>query len=258
MIIESEPKVLTKDQQYNLIRRYQSGDKKAMDEILLANQKLVYKVASKHYCIHKKRLSAVLDVEDFVSEGNIGLMRCVQKFDTTKDVEFSTYAQIWIEQKCKRLVQEMYSSIKVPTGTLMKTIRRISLKEFGKDVIKVDPAMLDAEKVLHVSSLNSPVGEEMEDEWIDLIEDKSPNPEEEYIQKETSDMLQKAIDRYLDKREAEIVRTRANFDRLSKEFTTLQSIGETFGVTRERIRQLENKSYKKLRRKIERELFGEN
>ena len=93
---------LTKEQQYKLINRYQSGDKTALVELIKANSGLVWDYAYKYYNIHKSRLKTVAEEADFAQEGYIGLIEGVRRFDTTKNVEFSTYIKFWIETVNRR------------------------------------------------------------------------------------------------------------------------------------------------------------
>lgn len=245
-------KVLTDKEQCYLIKCYQEGNLSAMDKLVEANQGLVCKIANRFYNIHKTRLSSVADVDDFISEGNIGLMRGIQKFDTTKDVKFSTYAGIWITQKCKRFVQEVYSSIHIPAAAFAEAIRKQSLKELGIDCTLESSTVADAERALYVISLNKPVikMDGIDTEVLDYIEDtRSVSPEEEAIRNDCRDLLQKAIDRYLTDREARIVKQRVGWNSLVSECSTLQAIGDELGVSKERIRQIELKAFRTLKRK---------
>ncbi len=234
----------TKTEQYRLISRAQGGDKKALEELLVANQPLVWSIAGRHYNIHKKRIGSVMDVEDLVSEGNIGLMRCIQKFDTSMDLAFSTYATVWIEQKCRVYIRNQYSAIRVPIGTFEKIMHK-KLSQFAE--------FSDTEKAgtlaLHVGSLNRKIREDSDEELIDSILDSDGlGPEEDYIRKETHDRLQRMIDKYLSEREAKVIKYRNNWDNLFNGGRTLEDIGCEMNLTRERIRQIEKKAYQKIRK----------
>ena len=235
---------LSKDKLYRLILRAQGGDKKALEEILVANQGLVRSIANKQYNIHKKRIGSVMDIDDLISEGNIGLMRCIQKFDTSMDLAFSTYATVWIEQKCRVYVRNQYSAIRVPIGTFDKIMHK-KLSQFSE--------FSDTEKAgvlaLHVGSLNRKVRQDSDEELVDSILDSDGlGPEDEYIKKETHDRLQRMIDKYLSEREAKIIKYRNNWDNLFNEGRTLEDIGCEMNLTRERIRQIEKKAYEKIRK----------
>ena len=235
---------LSKDKLYRLILRAQGGDKKALEEILVANQGLVRSIANKQYNIHKKRIGSVMDIDDLISEGNIGLMRCIQKFDTSMDLAFSTYATVWIEQKCKVYIRNQYSAIRVPVGTFEKIMHK-KLSQFSE--------FSDIEKAgtlaLHVGSLNLKIREDSDEELIDSILDSDGlGPEDDYIKKETHDRLQRMIDKYLSEREAKIIKYRNNWDNLFNEGRTLEDIGCEMNLTRERVRQIEKKAYEKIRK----------
>lgn len=228
---------LTKAEQYRLISRAQGGDKKALEELLVANQPLVWSVAGRQYNIHKKRIGSVMDVEDLVSEGNIGLMRCIQKFDTSMDLAFSTYATVWIEQKCKVYIRNQYSAIRVPIGTFEKIMHK-KLSQFSE--------FSDIEKA---GTLALKIREDSDEELIDSILDSDGlGPEDDYIKKETHDRLQRMIDKYLSDREAKVIKYRNNWDNLFNGGRTLEDIGCEMNLTRERIRQIEKKAYEKIRK----------
>ena len=119
---------LTKEQQYKLINRYQSGDKTAINDIIAANEGLVWDSAYKYYNIHKSRLRTVAEAADFAQEGYIGLIEGVDRFDTSKDVEFSTYVKYWIDQRCRMFARACYSSVKIST-TKYELLNSMSLIE---------------------------------------------------------------------------------------------------------------------------------
>lgn len=235
---------LSKDKLYRLILRAQGGDKKALEEVLAANQGLVRSIANKQYNIHKKRIGSVVDVEDLISEGNIGLMRCIQKFDTSMDLAFSTYATVWIEQKCRVYIRNQYSAIRVPIGTFDKIMRK-KLSQFS-EFSDIEKAGVMA---LHVGSLNLKIREDSDEELIDSILDSDGlSPEDDYIKKETHDRLQRLIDKYLSDRESKIIKYRNNWDNLFNKERTLEDIGCEMNLTRERVRQIEKKAYEKIRK----------
>ena len=246
--------LLTKQEQYYLITRYQqTGDKDALEELIKRNQGLVRSIANRYFNIHKDRLQSVADRDDFISEGNIGLISCIQKFDTTKNVEFSSYATIWITQKCKRFVHSIYTPIKVPEGTFRKIMREKTLQTLGVDCIRSSTSekiMNAAKKAMNVSSLNIKVNEEMGGgELIDMLYDSDDvDPALIFERKAEADLLQKAMDRYLSDREQYIVKQRNNWNRLMEKAKTLETLGEELDLTRERVRQIEKAAYRKLKR----------
>jgi len=243
---ESEKKEL-----FYKIERAKSGDAKAMSDVISQNQGLVYSVANRIYSMHKVRVGSVLDLDDFVSEGNIALMRAIQLFDTKLGVEFSTYANLWITQKCKAVLKDFYSPIRVPRGTFEKTIKKLIDGE--TDFTQYQNC---ARAALRVLSLDETLPGDREETYLSVLEDADGiGPEEELVQKETHNLLQNAIDKYLSEREAYVVKMRNNWDSLMKKAASLETIGCSLSLTRERIRQIEKKSYERLRKKLKDQLF---
>lgn len=238
--------VLTKEQQYKLINRYQSGDKDAIKEIIAANEGLVWDSAYKFYNIHKSRLRTVADADDFAQEGYIGLIDGVERFDTSKDVEFSTYVRYWIEQRCRLFARSCYSSIKITSTDYERLMRKKMYESFGVDCIK-SPELDKLDRVSRTSSLNVIIGDSY-DEMIDLLADNNvEDPLNKCAQASEHDYLQRLFDKYLTEREQHIIKLRTNWDKCLGDFATLQEIGDGMGITRERVRQIENKAYKKLK-----------
>ncbi len=237
---------LTKEQQYKLINRYQSGDKDAIKEIIAANEGLVWDSAYKFYNIHKSRLRTVADADDFAQEGYIGLIDGVERFDTSKDVEFSTYVRYWIEQRCRIFARSCYSSIKITSTDYERLMRKKMCESFGVDCIK-SPELDKLDRVSRTSSLNVIIGDSY-DEMIDLLADNNvEDPLNKCAQASEHDYLQHLFDKYLTEREQHIIKLRTNWDKCLGDFATLQEIGDGMGITRERVRQIENKAYKKLK-----------
>ena len=237
---------LTKEQQYKLINRYQSGDKDAIKEIIAANEGLVWDSAYKYYNIHKSRLRTVADADDFAQEGYIGLIDGVERFDTSKDVEFSTYVRYWIEQRCRLFARSCYSSIKITSTDYERLMRKKMYESFGVDCIK-SPELDKLDRVSRTSSLNVIIGDSY-DEMIDLLADNNvEDPLNHCAQVSENDYLQRLFDKYLTEREQHIIKLRTNWDKCLGDFATLQEIGDGMGITRERVRQIENKAYKKLK-----------
>lgn len=230
---------LTKEQQYKLINRYQSRDKTAINEIIAANEGLVWDSAYKYYNIHKSRLRTVAEAADFAQEGYIGLIEGVRRFDTTKNVEFSTYVKYWIEQRCRYFARACYSSVKISARNYEKLMRKKMCESFGVDCIK-SPTLDKIDMMTSVSSLNIIIGDSC-DEMIDLLaDDNAEDPSTKCAQASEHDYLQHLFDKYLTEREQHIIKLRTNWDKCMEDFATLQEIGEGMGITRERVRQIEN------------------
>ena len=230
---------LTKEQQYKLINRYQSRDKTAINEIIAANEGLVWDSAYKYYNIHKSRLRTVAEAADFAQEGYIGLIEGVRRFDTTKNVEFSTYVKYWIEQRCRYFARACYSSVKISVRNYEKLMRKKMCESFGVDCIK-SPTLDKIDMMTSVSSLNIIIGDSC-DEMIDLLaDDNAEDPSTKCAQASEHDYLQHLFDKYLTEREQHIIKLRTNWDKCMEDFATLQEIGEGMGITRERVRQIEN------------------
>ena len=239
-------------QRRRLEREVRDGER-AKDELTRANLRLVVSIAKRH-------VGRGLQLLDLVQEGNLGLMRAVEKFDYRKGFKFSTYATWWIRQAISRSIADQARTIRLPVHmveSMNKVIRvqRALLQELGREptveeiAVRVD---LSPERVLEIQqialdtlSLDSPVGDEDESYLGDFVrDDRLEMPADVATRHSLNTVLREALDELSD-REREVMRMRFGLDQVKPK--TLEEVGREFNVTRERIRQLEAKTLAKLR-----------
>ena len=246
-------KLLTKEEEYELFKRYKKGDNEAKELIIKHNIKLVLKVAFNYNNEH-------LSVEDFFQEGIIGLMRAIEDFDYTRGYKFSTYAYWWIDQKVGRLIQNNARTVRFPVWmeekifNYKKTINEVK-KKLGRTpsmeeiVVYTDYSINDIirfEKLgLSPISLNKMISEKEDAEIGDFVKSDSLEPDELLKQQELNELLNMLFEKAkLDERELYIIKARFGFDGMKTE--TLAELAVKFGITKERTRQIEVKALKKL------------
>lgn len=227
---------------------------RAHREMVLANLRLVVKIASSY------RKSASLDVADLVQEGVVGLMRAVDKFEPDLGYRFSTYATHWIRQSIGRAIQDRSKTIRIPVhmaekiGKLRRAVRRMDGTTFGQPSIKRLAAELgweleQTEEVLALSQMNfmstDDEGDDDDPRPSIILMDGAPSPEEQLEKKELQELLEELL-LELPEREVEVLKRRFGFESRGGIEETLEEIGIDFGVTRERIRQLEAKALRRL------------
>lgn len=245
--------LLTPAEEVELAKRIQKGDKAARDHMIQANLRLVVKIANDYS-------NFGLPLLDLISEGNIGLVKAVERFDPNKGGKLSTYAAWWIKQSIKRALANQSKTIRLPVHLVDKIakIRRVATalaEELQREPTDDELAMemgMSVNKIAHLksvsvrpTSLDAPVGEDENTSFGELVGDESATtPYEDLYSKTLSADVNEIIDG-LDERESAIIRMRfgLNGDRP----LTLEEVGKEFDITRERVRQLQNIALKKLR-----------
>ncbi len=250
-------KLLTPQEEIELAARIKKGDKKAREQMIKANLRLVVKIARDYEGIG-------LPLLDLISEGNIGLMKAVERFDPAKGGKLSTYGSWWIKQSIKRALANQSKTIRLPVHLVDKIskMRRTAMRlqeelgreptddevagELGMPTSRVTQMRLAS---IRPASLDAPIGDDESNNFAEVVQDESAETPYEQLEDKTVTSMLREMVTTLDEREATILRYRFGLDGGPER--TLEEVGVKFGVTRERVRQIQNIALRKLRRKIE-------
>lgn len=252
----SEFALLTPQEEIDLAGLIHSGDEEALNKMVRSNLRLVVTIAM-------ELCNRGMSLDELVSEGNLGLIQAAQKFDPNKGAKFSTYASWWIKQAMRRALIENDKVIRIPTSSLRK-IRKIKrlhnemAEELGRDPTNVEIARNSEfsenvvgrlkEAELHTISLQTPISNGEDDMMINLIADEqTESPEKKVIVDDMVNQIKSALP-VLNEREQDIIISRFGLD--GGKVHTLETISEKLNLTRERVRQIQNRALQKMRRAI--------
>jgi len=249
--------LLTPEQEVELAERIKKGDLKAREQMIKANLRLVVKIARDYEGLG-------LPLLDLISEGNIGLMKAVERFDPKKGGKLSTYSAWWIKQAIKRALANQSKTIRLPVHMVDKIskLRKLAHKleeELGREPtdeelafeLGTTPAKVAfmRQAAIRPASLDAPIGDEDSNTFAEIVKDERATDPATFLEDTTTKSMLQELLKKLDSREATILTARFGLDGNPPQ--TLEEVGRKFGVTRERIRQIQNAALKKLRRMIE-------
>jgi RNA polymerase primary sigma factor len=249
-------KLLTPKEEYDLAKRIRKGDQQAREQMIKANLRLVVKIAHDYEGYGVPLL-------DLISEGNIGLIKAVERYDPTKGAKLSTYSAGWIKQSIRRALSNQSKTIRLPVHVVDKLaqMRRAEARFFDErgrepsDEESAEELGLPTRRVrqyrrasLLPSSLDAPLGDEDSNKVSDVVADERAETPYEQLEDQTETKLVEEMMQTLSPRERTILELR--FGLGEHEEQTLEELGDHFGLTRERIRQIQELALKKLRRKM--------
>ncbi len=252
-----QTQLLTPAEERKLATRILRGDKAAREQMIKANLRLVVKIARDYEGFG-------LPLLDLINEGNIGLMTAVERFDPNKGAKLSTYSAWWIKQAIKRALANQSKTIRLPVHVVDKLFNIRRAESRLQDVLGRDPTNEELGQELGMTgarvsqlrlaairpaSLEAPLGDEDSNSIADVIADEATQtPYEELAGRTSTEMIREMV-AYLDPREARIITYRFGLDGNTEK--TLEEVGEHFGVTRERIRQIQEIALRKLRKMVD-------
>ena len=250
-----------REKQKELILAAQNGDKEAANDLVLSNTKLVAKIA-RHYSTY----TSIMDYDDYIIEGTTAIYRAIEQFDVSKinEIAFSTYATFWIRQAIGRYISYTTPAVRLPvhlTGSIYTLKNRI---DTYKKQTGYDPSEKEIEEIckennipynlvknginaIGSTSLYTRIGEDQETDLLDCLADHDTNVEKEAISNLYSDFVIDSISDCLSERELIVIKKRMGY---GCEHMTLEMVGAELGVTRERIRQIENSAFKKIHERL--------
>lgn len=245
--------LLSKEEEQELAERIGKGDKEARKRMIEANLRLVINIA-------KQYTNRGLPLEDLIEEGNIGLMKAVERFKASKGCKFSTYATYWVRQAMERAIANQSNVVRLPVHVTNDIIRMLKIqRELTKD-LKREPSVREIAEKMHVSgryvrklilmtyknvSLETPLPDDSEHSLMDLIEDDTiPSPSQRVEEMEIKEKLEEWLN-LLSDIERRVIILRYGLNNQTPQ--TLESIGKVLGLTRERIRQIEMRALEELR-----------
>jgi RNA polymerase primary sigma factor len=250
-------KLLTAEEEIAIVKRIKRGDKEAREHMIKANLRLVVKIAREYEGMG-------LPLLDLINEGNIGLMKGVDRFDPKKGAKFSTYASLWIKQAIRRALTNLSKTIRLPVHVMEKLsrIRKSEVKlhetldreptdeEVAKDLkLNVRRVRQYREAAKAPVSLDSPIGDDDSASVSEVVADTSAAaPFDQMVNSTDNEMLREVLGT-LNEREGKILAMRFGLD--DDQPRTLEELGEHFGLTRERIRQIQEQALRKMRQLIE-------